>query len=734
MPGKSDPLDSNLSLRFSREQGFFDKNQGIRGLLYLTFMISLFLFIHFREVRVEVLELNTVAERYIVAQVDFSFLDADAAELYKQEAVRDIGKIYRLVEKDIRQGRSEFESYLQRNKDWRKNAKSSTFEELYQAVDILEDHLARLRFTDPRTLNKMRDATFPTTDYEIFIPSEDLAPTDLPSETWGHIQIDAFSGNVIRQETVDFLLNHFRPKMWTLEEDIKGRAAITSVIRGRIPTRLTKVSAGDRIIDQGDKVTMRHLEMLQAMKNTLSEKRNLWHPGTLFGSLLMTGILLGVSYAYFSVNHPDVLRSNRRLFLLFLIMLLTLILSKAIEYTLLKTTINLLDFVRYPLFVPLAAILVSSLFSPGIAIYTSGALSVILGMTLAVERQGFLLVNLITAIVVILAVRSLRHRREVFKICAKGGAACLTVLFSLHFYESTWWSVTFVADMLSTIFFMTVTAVLAVGLLPLFESSFHILTDIALMEYMDPNHDVLRRLSMEAPGTYQHSLVVGNLAEAAAVAIGANGLFCRASTLYHDIGKLITPHYFTENQQGEMNIHQLLTPLESTQVIMAHVAEGVAIARKIGLPEQFIDVIKQHHGTTRVYYFYRQQLEHMGGDSSLVEESDFRYAGPKPHSKESAIIMIADTMEAASRSLEDVNEEILTELIDRLVRDKAEDGQFDECELTFEELGVVKRTMVTSLLAARHSRIKYPQQETKEEVQTSSIEEVDDMEDDDTSI
>jgi len=228
------------------------------------------------------------------------------------------------------------------------------------------------------------------------------------------------------------------------------------------------------------------------------------------------------------------------------------------------------------------------------------------------------------------------------------------------------------------------------------------------MEYMDPNNELLRRLSLEAPGTYQHCLVVGNLAEAGARAIGANDLFCRAATLYHDIGKLFNPHYFTENQLGGFNIHQLLTPLESTHVIIAHVAEGEALAKKYRLPQGFIDIIREHHGTTLVYYFYCKQIEQMDGDTSKVNEKLFRYPGPKPHSKESAIIMIADTVEAASRSFDDVTEENLTQMVNKLVSEKAEEGQFDECQLTFEELGIVKKAVVKALLVTRHIRIKYP--------------------------
>jgi putative nucleotidyltransferase with HDIG domain len=231
------------------------------------------------------------------------------------------------------------------------------------------------------------------------------------------------------------------------------------------------------------------------------------------------------------------------------------------------------------------------------------------------------------------------------------------------------------------------------------------------MEYMDPSSDLLRRFSMEVPGTYQHSLVLGNLAETCAQSIGANGLFCRAATLYHDIGKIGNPQFYTENQQGSVNIHQLLTPLESAQVIISHITDGEVIARKAHLPQAFIDIIREHHGTTLVYYFYRKQLELKGGRVEEVDEKQFRYPGPKPRTKESAIIMICDSIEAATRSLEEINEQTLGELVNRLVSEKAEDGQFDECYLTFEELGRVKKVLVKTLLLSHHVRVKYPKKE-----------------------
>ena len=313
----------------------------------------------------------------------------------------------------------------------------------------------------------------------------------------------------------------------------------------------------------------------------------------------------------------------------------------------------------------------------------------------------------------IITSRSLRKRKEVFGVCAKSWASSIPVLYAYVLSENHFGSYSFLIDVTSSFCFLFAIAILVVGILPILESIFGVLTDMTLMEFMDPSSELLRSFAMEVPGTYQHSLVLGNLAETAAQSIGCNGLFCRAATLYHDIGKMNNPQFYTENQQGAVNIHQLLTPLESAQVIISHVADGEAIAKKYGLPDPFIDIIKEHHGTTLVYYFYRKELELKGGREEEVDESQFRYPGPKPHSKESAIIMICDSIEAASRSMEEITEQSLTEMVDRLVSEKAEDGQFDNAQITFEELGKVKKILVKTLLLTYHVRVKYPKKDRK---------------------
>lgn len=706
-------MNNENELCFSHEPSFFEKSAVVRLLIGALFAFGIFLFLHFQEVKVEVLELNSIAPRYIVAQVDFDFVDDEATSILRQESVRDIGKIFRLSEPQIVQRRVEIENDLLRNQEWHKKQSTLTFEEMYKVLDTLQKALIQVRFTDPRTLQKMHQLNLSTSDYQLYTPPDLAEEEPLPEQLWAHIQQADLPHASFQPATVVFIIDHFNKKNWRIEEDIPTQRQLRKQIQAAVPDKVTKINAGSRIIDQGEKVTARHIAMLQAMKKSLGEQRNLSYPETVLGTILMTLLLTGISAAFLKVSHPAVLASNRKLFLLTTIILLTLAISKSVESFLMTSQSNLFELVRYPLFVPLAAILTRNLLNTALAMFVTGFLTVVLVMTLAFEHNGFMLTNLVGAFIAILSTHSLRRRQEVFIVCAKAWLGCVGVIIATHLYENSIGSMTVVADLLSSGLSLLITAVLVLGLLPVLEAVFRITSDVTLMEYMDPNHDLLRRLSFEAPGTYQHSLVVCNIAEAAAVSIGANGLFARVASLYHDVGKMATPYYFTENQQSGVNVHQLLTPLESAHAIMAHVSEGVAMARKAGLSEPIINIIKEHHGTTLVYYFYRKAIEKAGGDPKLVDDKEFRYSGPKPHSKESAIIMIADAFEAASRSLEKIDEESLMNLIEQLIRDKAEDGQFDDCLLTFEELTVVKKTMVKTLTAALHTRIKYPLREKK---------------------
>src|SRR3954467_13790346 len=266
-----------------------------------------------------------------------------------------------------------------------------------------------------------------------------------------------------------------------------------------------------------------------------------------------------------------------------------------------------------------------------------------------------------------------------------------------------------------------VTAMIVGGALPILEHLFQITTDISWLEAADLNHPLLRRMTIEAPGTYHHSLVVANLAEAAAEAIGANATLCRVCAYFHDVGKLVKPEYFTENMSFERNPHDDLAPTMSALIIIAHVKEGVDLALKHRLNQSIIDIIQEHHGTSLVRYFYQRALQQhedalAGGkimrlredDVPEVHEESFRYSGPKPQTKESAIISLADAIESASRSVEKPTPQKIETLVHEIVEERISDRQLDECDLTLGELKTIAERFRFTLVSMLHSRIAYP--------------------------
>jgi putative nucleotidyltransferase with HDIG domain len=265
------------------------------------------------------------------------------------------------------------------------------------------------------------------------------------------------------------------------------------------------------------------------------------------------------------------------------------------------------------------------------------------------------------------------------------------------------------------------TAMIVGGALPIMETVFALTTDISWLEAADLNHPLLRRLTIEAPGTYHHSLVVANLAESAAEVIGANPTMCRVCAYFHDIGKLVKPEYFTENMRAGRNPHDDLAPTMSALIIIAHVKEGVDLALKHKLNQRIIDVIQEHHGTSLVGYFHKRALQQQedarqGGkimnireeDIPEVREESFRYSGPRPQSREAGIISLADACESASRCLEKVTPNRLEQLIHDIIEKRIIDGQLDECDLTMREVNAIAENFAYTLTNMLHSRIAYP--------------------------
>lgn len=351
---------------------------------------------------------------------------------------------------------------------------------------------------------------------------------------------------------------------------------------------------------------------------------------------------------------------------------------------------------------------------------------------ISVSAPTYLATSSLIGFTGVLLTKSVRRRNRLFMAGLYVGVVAM--VFSLLLHEAAGVIMEEqVSRMLGLPLIIGVVTGMAVGgLLPVLESIFGVTTDVSWLELGDLNHPLMRRLSIEAPGTYHHSLVVANLSEAAAESIGASASMCRVCSYFHDIGKLSKPEYFIENMDPSANPHDDLTPRMSALVIIAHVKDGVDLAIKHKLNSRIIDVIEQHHGTSLAWYFYRRALEQKADVENLVKQSKakeddvpqvseevFRYPGPRPQFKESAIISIADAVESASRTLDKPNASRIETMIDEIVQARMVDGQLDECDLTIAELAKIKASFAKTLLSMMHARIKY--QKAVEAPQSSTM-------------
>lgn len=688
---------------FLSRSNWFDQEGWMKNALTgCVLVLCLGLFLNFREIRVDHLELNGVADKYVLAQTEFEFPDIEATRLLKQESIRDLGKIYYIQDTDVFKAEKKIHSSLVDRPFWRHELPSISFEEQIQASETLRDVLLKVKFADQRTLGKLRQMGQFSKNYVVYPTSEEI----LGDDSWEQIEQAAF---LVRTPATQFILQQYKNQPWSLQEDLEKQHFLSHLIKDSIPLKMTKVLPGSRIINAGDKITLRHIAMLKGMKKKLLAEQQFFNVTSLLGSFGLALLMVMMAWTYLKTLYPHALQSSEKKALMATVVIFALLVAKVAEYFLVNRVGYLADLCRFPVFVPLVTIMLAILIDRKVAMIISLFVSLILATSLIVHYQHFLLINVTASLVATILVKTVRKRKEIFEICAKVWLVTLPFILGVNLLERMAWDYHILIDMLTSLVSMTLTGVLVVTILPILESTFGVVTDMTLLESADLSHPLLRRLNLEAPGTYRHSLSVAALAEEAALAINANPIFCRVASLYHDIGKLSQPQYFTENQFCGFNMHQLLTPLESAQVIIAHVSEGVKLAEQYELPPSLIDVIQEHHGTGLVYYFYHAQIEESRAKAVVIEECCFRYPGPTPRSRESAIIMIADSVEAAFRAMEEVSEKAVGELVESIVSDKVREHQLDTSKLTFDELEGIKKAMIRSLISNAHSRIKYPE-------------------------
>jgi len=509
--------------------------------------------------------------------------------------------------------------------------------------------------------------------------------------------------------------------------DQKRTGEIIDEALSRMQKRFIHVRLGDTIIEPGMRVGEMQFEQLQAYRKALreSEKSLIVDSQFLDRAILAGAVMLAVAVFIRMRRKGNEGENLRDLSMAAIAILANLAIIRALlgvsEGTLAQTLPTLATILPWITPVALGPILIAVLMGPG-----AGALiaCVIAAMNSLMQGGSFAvaIASLLAGLAGVFACRVGQVRTRIVRAGMASGVtlAALAMLLLLRdgsggLREIGWLAVAMLANGF-------LSGVVAVGLIPLFEHLFHKTTDITLLELTDFNHPLLRRLQVAAPGSYHHSLMVANLAENAALSVGANALACRAASLYHDIGKIIKPEYFIENQR-EGNPHMERNPSMSALIIKAHVKEGVVLSRQYGLPKIVTDVILQHHGTSLIQYFYfmalqRQQdanalIEAQGEGSELdeVAQSNYRYEGPKPQTLESAIVMLADATEAASRSLKKVTPQSIEDFVTRIVQGRIEDGQLDEAPITMRQITLIKESFVFTLLNMLHSRIEYPKGE-----------------------
>lgn len=443
-------------------------------------------------------------------------------------------------------------------------------------------------------------------------------------------------------------------------------------------------------------------------------------------ALLLAALLAAA--VFMKVTRPTVLYSNAKVLMLSLISLISLASGKALFYMAgttglipPETALFLTPLAIAPM---LATLLVDRTTGVLTGVWTSLAMATIAHHSLALFVTGMVA----TAVAVQMTVQ-VRTRAKLFRTGLVIGVSEITCVFALTALR--WHGPAFmpvIQQAAACLFSGFFAAVVVLLILPLFETVFRITTDITLLELSDLGHPLLQRLAMEAPGTYHHSLVVASLAQAAADEIGANSLLTRVSAYFHDIGKLTKPGFFSENLQMQSNPHDDLPPSMSTLVITAHVKEGLSLAMIHKLPDVILQAIREHHGTGLLSYFHHKAKSHMqlerdeqnGGQTNIAQvlpDESFRYPGPRPSSKETALLCLADAVEAASRSMEKTTPGHIESLVSEIIRARLDDGQMDACPLTLAEINRIKRSFVFTLTNMLHGRVPYPKDENRSKQQ-----------------
>ncbi|MEL7533754.1 MAG: HDIG domain-containing metalloprotein, partial [Bacteroidota bacterium] len=521
------------------------------------------------------------------------------------------------------------------------------------------------------------------------------------------------------------LKNNFKEKLlaYMLARDLEANYLFNEALtelerqqqRNLVSPVLSEYKQGDRIVERGEIVTV---EVEKALNALIQERQKRAIRDSLLevsiSQFMVIALISAILLVYLAFDRPRIYFDNNKLALIFFTFVITvglMVLTSRIGNYVLRqgSTQPSLSFI-YLAPACLVPIFMRNFFGLGTA-FLCNLLVAFFGAVLIQQDLEYAFVQTVAGTVAIYSMTNLRKREQfwytllyifigyvlsflIYNLYSKGGFRGID-------YPNI---LLFMGNALAT--------VIAFNLIFLFEKLFGITSDLTYLELLDTNHPLLKELARKAPGTFQHSLQVANLAESVISEIGGNELLTHVGALYHDVGKMPDHHFFIENMSEEdkrNNPHEKVSNLESARIIIGHVAKGVELATKHHLPKEIIQFIQTHHGSTRVEYFYRNFLKEKE-ENINIDESAFRYPGPKPFSKETAVLMISDSIEAASRAMNKPTPEKLQKLVDSIVNYKIEDGQLEDCNLTFKDITTIRRVLHKKLISIYHARIEYPEE------------------------
>jgi putative nucleotidyltransferase with HDIG domain len=475
--------------------------------------------------------------------------------------------------------------------------------------------------------------------------------------------------------------------------------------KNSVPRYSGIVNENERIVAKHDRITKQVKLKIESYKEAKGDEVSQLDSALQFlGKFLHIGALLSIFGIYLYLFRKKIFFDTRKILLIsFLFIFISFI-------TFLVNSVTIKAPIHYLIFIPVASMILTITFDSRVGFYSTVIISLIAG-ALRGNDYTFMATNFIAGALSVYTVRDIKNRTQIFRSFLFILIGYLTSIFAFGLERFAALN-TMLYESAFAVSNALISPALTYGLLIFFERIFRITTELTLLELSNYERPLLRELATKAPGTFNHTLIMSLIAESAAEKIGAHTLLARVGALYHDIGKTISPHAFVENQMKGENLHENLKPEESVQIILRHVNEGIELARLHKLPQEIIDFIPMHHGTTVMTYFYEKAKELYGEENVNVE--DYKYKGPKPNTKETAIVMLADGCESAVRSITDPDATKIENMVNTIINSRLRDGQLDESPITFADIKKIKEAFLNILILQNHKRIKYPRQQEAE--------------------